>query len=58
MSEQPSHVPSQAKGGQGELANLIGVIERAGDLALSEEPSCFAAALEAAAEEAATEAKR
>ncbi|HEV8457094.1 MAG TPA: hypothetical protein VGR44_02245 [Methylomirabilota bacterium] len=58
MSEQPSQLPSQAKGRQSELANLLGVIERAGDLALSEEPSCFAAALDEAAAEAATEAKR
>ncbi len=31
---------------QAELANLLGVIERAGDLALGEEPSRFVAALE------------
>jgi hypothetical protein len=58
MSEQPSQVPGRGERRQSELANLLGVIERAGDLALSEEPSCFAAALDEAAEEAATEAKR
>lgn len=58
MSEQPSQVPGRAERWQSELANLLGVIERAGDLALSEEPSRFAAALDEAAEEAATEAKR
>jgi hypothetical protein len=58
MSEQPSQIPSRAKGQQSELANLLGVIERAGDLALSEEPSRFAAALEGAEEEAATAARR
>jgi hypothetical protein len=36
---------------QAELANLLGVIERAGDLALSEEPSRFIAALEEGARE-------
>ncbi len=52
MSEQPSQTPSQARGQQSELANLLGVIERAGEMALSEEPSRFAAALDEAAEEA------
>ena len=36
----------QSRSQQAELANLLGVIERAGDLALSEEPSRFIAALE------------
>ncbi|HET8576534.1 MAG TPA: hypothetical protein VFO18_05510 [Methylomirabilota bacterium] len=58
MSEQPSPKPSESKGQQVEVANLLGVIERAGDLALTEEPSRFAAALEAGTDEAAAGAER
>lgn len=58
MSEQPSRMPSGSRGQQVEVANLLGVIERAGDLALSEEPSRFVAALDEAAEEAAKETER
>jgi hypothetical protein len=58
MSEQPSRKPSESKSQQVEVANLLGVIERAGDLALAEEPSRFAAALEEAADTTATGAER
>jgi hypothetical protein len=58
MSQEPTQPPSRATSQQIELANLLGVIERAGDLALSEEPSRFAAALDDAAEAAAEESER
>ncbi len=58
MSGQPSQPPGRVTGQQSELANLLGVVERAGDLALSEEPSRFAAALEDSAEAAARESER
>jgi hypothetical protein len=45
-------VGDRSQGPQAELANLLGVIERAaGDLALAEEPARFVAALEGEAGE-------